>query len=102
MAEVIIDVRDVEKTYKMGKMEVRALRGVSLDIRHGEFVAIMHEDAVGEELAIVFDRDVEDVSPTIQSFHGNDCRRGKRECRAGRKIWRWRACSRRVSCNERS
>ena len=33
---VAIDVRDVVKTYALGGVEVRALRGVSFSIRAGE------------------------------------------------------------------
>ncbi|HBB96188.1 MAG TPA: hypothetical protein DC054_12430, partial [Blastocatellia bacterium] len=40
-AQPVIQLDQIHKTYTMGDVEVRALRGVSLTIRAGEFVAIM-------------------------------------------------------------
>ena len=37
----LIRVEDVHKTYRMGDVEVPALRGINLTIAHGEFVAVM-------------------------------------------------------------
>lgn len=51
-AKPVIQLKEVWKTYRMGNMEVHALRGLNLEIRKGEFVSVMGPSGSGKSTAV--------------------------------------------------
>ncbi|GIE94954.1 ABC transporter ATP-binding protein [Paractinoplanes rishiriensis] len=48
MSRPVLDVRDVTKVYGMGEATVHALRGVSLTVARGDYVAVMGSSGSGK------------------------------------------------------
>ena len=48
MAEIVVRLENVVKTYSMGESEVHALRGISFQIEQGEFLSIMGPSGSGK------------------------------------------------------
>jgi len=45
---ILIEVREIRKAYKTGKIELEVLKGVNLDVKENEFVAIMGPSGSGK------------------------------------------------------
>lgn len=65
--EVLLSARDITKTYKIGRQKVDAIKGISLDIHKGEFIALTGASGSGKStlLQIIGGLD----KPTSGSIH---------------------------------
>src|SRR6516225_6588062 len=48
MGDIVIGVKSLVKTYIVGEVEVRALRGVNLEVQRGEFIAVTGPSGSGK------------------------------------------------------
>ncbi len=75
IGEVVIEARDVVKTYDTGIVQVQALRGVDLTVRRGEMVAIMGPSGCGKTTLLNSLSGLDDFDSGIVKINGQDITR---------------------------
>ena len=71
----VIEIENLARTYHVGDIDVQALRGVSLTIRHGEFVAIMGASGSGKSTLMAILGCLDRPSSSRYLFEGIDVSR---------------------------
>ncbi len=71
-AESIISVRGLVKNYTLGQTTVYALRGVDIDVKEGEFVAIMGNSGAGKTTLLNCMAGLDDPDYGVVFFKGKD------------------------------
>jgi macrolide transport system ATP-binding/permease protein len=72
VGEACIELREVTRTYRLGDVEVHALRGVNLTIESGEFVAIMGSSGSGKSTLMAIIGCLDRPSSGQVLLEGND------------------------------
>jgi putative ABC transport system ATP-binding protein len=71
-SEVIIRAKGVKKTYDTGKVRVEALRGVDLEVRRGEMVAVMGPSGSGKTTLLNTLSGLDEIDEGVIEIAGRD------------------------------
>ncbi len=69
---VILDAKDITKTFSTGQIQTEVLKGVSLVMKKGEFVAIVGESGSGKSTLLYILAGIEQASSGTVSLLGQD------------------------------
>jgi len=72
MKDTIIEAENIQKTYDTGKVKVHALRGVNLNVRRGEMVAIMGPSGCGKTTLLNCLSGLDDINSGTILIDGKD------------------------------
>ncbi len=85
MNDVLVDVRDVRKDFHVGKITVKALRGLDLEVRKGDFLAIVGPSGSGKTTLLNLIGALDVATGGVVSVFGQDlstlCRRRRAHLR---------------------
>jgi len=72
MNEIMVEARNLVKTYKTGQVEVKALRGVDLTVRKGDMIAIMGPSGCGKTTLLNLLSGLDDPSAGTVKIEGKE------------------------------
>jgi putative ABC transport system ATP-binding protein len=79
---LLVSARDVKKVYELGKIKVRALRGVTFGVASGEFLAVVGPSGSGKTTLLNLVGALDSVTEGVLTVLGHDLRRMSRRARA--------------------
>lgn len=70
--DVVIDIRGITKVYQMGPTQIHALRGVNLQIRRNEYIALMGPSGSGKSTMMNVVGCLDTPTAGVYEFNGRD------------------------------
>jgi len=72
LEEIVFQVQDLTKTYKMGEVEVHALRGANMELYAGELVVLLGPSGSGKSTLLNILGGLDTATSGFISYRGND------------------------------